>query len=80
MMGWRVGYIAFPEAGAGGELGAALLKVQDTVPICPTQLSQHVALAALEAGPAWVAEQVDGLAGNRCGAGEGGRRGGGLVD
>lgn len=27
MMGWRVGYIAFPEAAAGGQLGAALLKV-----------------------------------------------------
>jgi hypothetical protein len=37
MMGWRVGYIAYPESG-GGELAAQLLKVQDTIPVCPTQL------------------------------------------
>lgn len=30
MMGWRVGYIAYPTAD-GGRLGAELLKVQDTV-------------------------------------------------
>jgi aspartate/methionine/tyrosine aminotransferase len=27
MMGWRVGYIAYPEPAAGGQLGAELLKV-----------------------------------------------------
>jgi katanin p60 ATPase-containing subunit A1 len=63
MMGWRVGYVAFP-AGGGG-LGAQLLKAQDTIPICAAQLSQHVALGALEAGPAWVAARVAGLAANR---------------
>ena len=43
MMGWRVGYIAYPSApGGGGDgfLGAQLLKVQDTIPVCPPQLSQ----------------------------------------
>ena len=44
MMGWRVGYIAYPGApgGGGGDgfLGAQLLKVQDTIPVCPPQLSQ----------------------------------------
>jgi aspartate/methionine/tyrosine aminotransferase len=49
--------------GGGGEtttttttwsLQAELLKVQDTIPICPTILSQHVAMGALRAGRAWV--------------------------
>jgi len=30
MMGWRIGYLAYPEA-----LGQQLLKAQDTIPICP---------------------------------------------
>lgn len=37
------------------------MKVQDTVPICPTQLSQVVALGAVHAGRAWVQERVEGL-------------------
>ena len=39
--------------------------MQDTIPVCPTQLSQHLALGAVGAGRAWVAERVDGLAPNR---------------
>merc|ERR1711964_418289 len=42
MMGWRMGYIAFPPA-----IKSALLKVQDTIPICPAIASQKAALAAL---------------------------------
>ena len=41
MMGWRQGYIAYPEeagGGRGGSLVAELLKVQDTIPVCPTQI------------------------------------------
>ena len=37
MMGWRMGYIAYPEDGSGG-LAAELLKEQDTIPVCPTQI------------------------------------------
>jgi aspartate/methionine/tyrosine aminotransferase len=48
MAGWRVGYAAVPR-----QLMGALAKVQDTVLICPPQVSQKAALAALEAGPAW---------------------------
>jgi len=56
MMGWRIGYLAFHE---GDSLSDALLKVQDTVPICPSRLGQVVALAALKsAGPAWVADRI----------------------
>ena len=65
MAGWRVGWLAAHRASG---LGPSLLKVQDTVPICAPQLSQRVALAALEgegAGAAWVAERVAGLRGNR---------------
>lgn len=57
MMGWRQGYIAFHKD-APGNLAAQLLKVQDTVPICATQLSQYMSLGALEAGRSWVNERV----------------------
>ncbi len=43
MMGWRVGYIAYPDADGKDTLGQELLKVQDTIPICPTQVS-HLAV------------------------------------
>ncbi len=57
MMGWRQGYIAFHKD-APGNLVDQLLKVQDTVPICATQLSQYMSLGALEAGRPWVNERV----------------------
>ena len=41
MMGWRVGYLAYPPS-----LGPQLFKTQDTIVICPTTLSQKLALAA----------------------------------
>ncbi len=66
MMGWRMGYIAYPMANAA--LADSLLKVQDTIPICPTQISQQVALGALEAGAPWIAEHVQSLAENRANA------------
>ena len=57
MMGWRVGYLAFPPT-----LMGELFKVQDTIAICPTQVSQHVAVGASQAGRAWVTDKVAGLA------------------
>ncbi len=63
MMGWRIGYIAYQDSGG---LGAELAKVQDTIPICPPQLSQYVALGALQAGRPWVASQLESIMGNRC--------------
>ena len=41
------------------------MQVQDTVAICATQISQHVALGALEAGRAWVQHRVAGLGPSR---------------
>lgn len=66
MMGWRVGYIAYPGAARRGpELASQLLKVQDTIPICPPQLSQLVALVALEAGRPWVEDRLHTILPNR---------------
>tara|TARA_B110001452_G_scaffold118120_1_gene97980 strand:+ start:125 stop:1501 length:1377 start_codon:yes stop_codon:yes gene_type:complete len=57
MMGWRVGYAAFPPS-----LGPQLFKTQDTIVICPTVISQKVAIGALETGRAWVDERIASLA------------------
>ena len=65
MMGWRVGYLAYPAPPEGDSLGPQLLKVQDTIPICTAQLPQLVALKALEEGREWVAGHVRGLECNR---------------
>lgn len=56
MAGWRVGYAAVPR-----QLMGALAKVQDTVLICPPQIAQRAALAALAAGPAWCRPHIAAL-------------------
>lgn len=63
MMGWRVGYIAYPSKVDG--LAAQLLKVQDNIPICASIISQRLALHSLEVGPEWVTDQVKDLVKNR---------------
>ncbi|KAJ4953082.1 hypothetical protein NE237_029914 [Protea cynaroides] len=63
MMGWRVGYIAYPSEVEG--LEAQLLKVQDNIPICASIISQRLALYSLEVGPEWVTDQVKDLIKNR---------------
>ncbi|KAJ7568759.1 hypothetical protein O6H91_01G047000 [Diphasiastrum complanatum] len=63
MMGWRIGYIAYPSSVEG--LGEQLLKVQDNVPICASIIGQKLALAALDAGREWVIERVEKLGLNR---------------
>ncbi|GMY34112.1 aromatic aminotransferase ISS1 [Fagus crenata] len=63
MMGWRVGYIAYPSEVDG--FAAQLLKVQDNIPICASIISQHLALYSLEMGPEWVTERVKDLVKNR---------------
>ncbi|KAI9110343.1 hypothetical protein K1719_018785 [Acacia pycnantha] len=63
MMGWRVGYIAYPSEVEG--FAAQLLKVQDNIPICASIISQYLALHSLEMGPEWVTERVQSLVKNR---------------
>lgn len=63
MMGWRVGYVAYPDFDGHDSLGAEILKIQDTVTICPPQLSQYVALGAMEAGASWVNTKIESLSG-----------------
>lgn len=63
MMGWRTGYLAYQDE--GNRLSDQLQKIQDTIPICPPQLSMHVALHAVNAGPTWVRERLSTLLGNR---------------
>ena len=64
MMGWRQGYLSYIDAqidatGSEWSLEAQLLKCQDTIPICPTIISQHVALGALQdAGSSWVRSKL----------------------
>jgi len=55
--GWRIGYMAFPAA-----LADAIMKVQDTVLVCPPVLSQIAAVAAMEVGPAYCRRHLAQLA------------------
>ncbi|GKB19852.1 aromatic aminotransferase ISS1, partial [Tanacetum coccineum] len=63
MMGWRVGYIAFP-SGVDG-FAQQLLKIQDNIPICASIISQRLALYSMEVGSQWVRDQVKDLVKNR---------------
>jgi aspartate/methionine/tyrosine aminotransferase len=56
MAGWRLGHAAVPR-----QLLAGLAQVQDTVLICPPRLTQRAAMAALAAGPDWLAPRVASL-------------------
>jgi aspartate/methionine/tyrosine aminotransferase len=65
MAGFRVGYIALSSKsshgngkGRGSIAYEEMLKVQDTIAICTSRISQMAALGALEAGRSWVHEQV----------------------
>jgi len=62
MAGFRVGYIALSSKngsnGRGTKAYEEMLKVQDTIAICTSRLSQMAALGALQAGREWVYDQV----------------------
>ena len=45
MAGWRIGYVVYPD-----DLTPAMLKIQDTILICPTVVAERAALAALDVG------------------------------
>lgn len=53
MASWRIGFLVIPET-----LWPAVNKIQDTVVICPPQISQRVAVAALKAGPTYPRAQA----------------------
>ena len=55
--GWRTGYMAYPE-----HLEGAMLKIQDTVLICPPVATQVAAAACLEAGRAYAEPYLEELA------------------
>jgi aspartate/methionine/tyrosine aminotransferase len=50
---WRIGYMVIPAA-----LFEAVDKIQDTILICPPAVSQHAAMGALAAGPAYCRRHV----------------------
>jgi aspartate/methionine/tyrosine aminotransferase len=65
MAGFRVGYIVLSSKnGSNGGAGAGtiayneMLKVQDTIAICASRISQMAALGALQAGREWVHDRV----------------------
>jgi aspartate/methionine/tyrosine aminotransferase len=53
MAGWRIGYVVYPD-----DLTAAMLKIQDTILICPTVVAERAALAALDVGRAYCDQHV----------------------
>ena len=59
MAGFRVGYVVINAKGnKGNDAYEQMMKVQDTIPICTSRLSQIAALGALTAGRQWVIEKV----------------------
>ncbi|KAL7549477.1 hypothetical protein ACHAWF_012755 [Thalassiosira exigua] len=62
MAGFRVGYVVLSskegKSGRGAECYREMLKVQDTIAICASRISQMAALGALEAGREWVYDRV----------------------
>jgi aspartate/methionine/tyrosine aminotransferase len=57
MAGWRIGYAVYPE-----QLTEAMAKIQDTVLICPTAISQVVATSAVRAGSSYPRQYLPALA------------------
>lgn len=59
LAGFRVGYVTVSnESEKGRDAYRQMLKVQDTIPICASRVSQVAALGALSSGRSWVTEQV----------------------
>ena len=53
MAGWRIGYAVYPD-----HLASAMMKIQDTVLVCPSIVSQVAAAAALDVGRSYCAPFV----------------------
>lgn len=54
---WRIGYMVIP-----AHLLTAVLKIQDTIVICPTVISQYAAVGALQAGISYCRQHLDSIA------------------
>lgn len=54
---WRIGYMVIPE-----HLLSAVMKIQDTILICPPVISQYAALGALQAGVGYCQEKISAIA------------------
>jgi aspartate/methionine/tyrosine aminotransferase len=54
---WRIGFMVIPE-----RLFTAVRKIQDTILICPTVISQFVAVGAMQVGAAYCRDYVQGFA------------------
>lgn len=65
LAGYRCGYVAVPTTAASGAVWNNMLKVQDTIPIAPSRISQYAAMGALDVGRPWIHAQVATLAPSR---------------
>jgi aspartate/methionine/tyrosine aminotransferase len=54
---WRIGYMVIPE-----HLLSAVMKIQDTILICPPVISQYAALGALQVGGSYCKEKISAIA------------------
>ena len=61
LAGYRMGYVVLPSL----SLYQQMIKVQDTIPICPSRISQVAALGAMQAGKKWVLQQYETLSTGR---------------
>lgn len=62
MAGYRVGYVVVNTCGEEGKNAyEQMVKVQDTIPICTSRISQKAALGALKEGRPWVEKKVKSL-------------------
>jgi aspartate/methionine/tyrosine aminotransferase len=55
--GWRIGYLTYP-----GHLHSSMMKIQDTILVCPPVVSQVAAIAAIDVGRAYCEPHVRELA------------------
>jgi aspartate/methionine/tyrosine aminotransferase len=61
LAGYRIGYVVL----SSSHLYQQMMKVQDTIPICPSRISQVAAVGAMQAGKRWVLQQYDTLSPGR---------------
>ena len=61
MMGWRIGYIAYPAGSGDASIADNIVKVQDSVVVCASQIGQRLALECLSLDPQWVTKLVQSL-------------------